>query len=657
MFFKKAQNYIKSFFADEKSIFPFLLIIIMTILLLYNNSMIVNSQKISYESGNLAQELRNSSEDLTKYVRTFVATGNPIYEKKYWHVLNVRNGKEPREDGRKVPLSVLMVQLRFTDKELSKLKEAQYNSDELVKKEAIAMNAINGIKDANISKLILPGESKRDFAIRIMNDEAYHNDKVRITKPIREVIYLLNKRTQLELLYYAVINYAYTFIEFLVVFLLFARFVYLINRVQQNVRYEQLIRKIFEEMRSSLDINLIKNAIVEGVGNALNTDSCCLWYQDKNSDIFRVDEYSERRLSVDVKSFIGMDSNDEKNKAFLNLCLLNKEIIFSNVETYIKENKLEGTSIEQYFKENNTKSSYNIPILNSETLRGIISVNYTKNYRTLSQEDLDFLRIVAIQAGEAIYQSELYQEVQFQAERERINRTIVEILRSSIDKVIIKKLFVKNIGKFFDADRVFFSNYNPKEKTYLPVDKDSEYLSSDKQKSFVGFDLAKPELKDYLQSLAERREIKIVDLNKYMKENTDISKELKMRYVDFDVKSSYNFPVIHQDDIMGYFCIEFTTRFCELSDEDINRIRSICTQAAIALYHAELYEQAQQCAFQAESHLTEQIIKPASDILNASMLMSKNEFERKAQVEYLNMIIQSCNQLLELTKNISEDTI
>lgn len=642
---------------DEKSIFPFLIIIIMTILLLYNNSMIVNSQKKAYESDKLADELRDSSEDLTKYVREFVVTGNPTYEKKYWHVLNVRNGKESREDGKKVPLNLLMRQLGFTDNELNKLEEAQYNSDKLVNKEVIAMNAIKGISDTNISKLILHNESKRDFAIRIMNDEAYHKDKAKIMNPIREVIYLVDKRTQLELLYYDILNYIYMSIGFFVVFLLFARFIYLINRVKQNVKDEQLIRKIFEEMRNSLELNLIKNAVVNGIGNALSVDSCCLWYHDKNSDIFSVDEYSERRLSDDVKSFIGMSSNDEKIKALINLYLFNKEIIFSSVKKYIKENKLEGTSIEEYFKEYNIKSSYNIPIFNSDILRGIISVNYTKNYKTLSQEDIDFLKIVAIQAGEAMYQSELYQQVQFQAERERINRTIVEILRSSIDKVIIKKLFVKNIGKFFDADRVFFSNYNPKEKTYLPVDKDSEYLSGDNQKSFIGFDLTKPELKDHLQSLVERREIKIADLNKYMKENTDISKGLKLRYVDFDVKSSYNFPVIHEDYIIGYFCIEFTTRVCELSEEDINRIRSICTQAAIALYHAELYSQAQQCALQTESHITEQIIKPASDILNASMLMSKNEFERKAQVEYLNMIIHSCNQLLELTKNISEDTI
>ncbi len=46
---------------------------------------------------------------------------------------------------------------------------------------------------------------------------------------------------------------------------------------------------------------------------------------------------------------------------------------------------------------------------------------------------------------------------------------------------------------------------------------------------------------------------------------------------------------------MGYFCIEFTKGSChKLSDEDINRIRSMCTQAGLALNHADLYIKAQE---------------------------------------------------------------
>lgn len=655
---KNIQKYAKEFFLDERSVFPFAIIIIMTVLLVYNNSMIVNAQKKAYESDKIADELRDSSEDLTKYVRTFVATGEPKFEKEYWHVLNIRNGKEARPDGKKIPLNVLMKQLGFNNIELEKLKEAQTNSDKLVKKEVIAMNAIKGIYDVNISKLIRPNESKRDFAIRIVNDEGYHKDKITIMNPINAVIKLVDKRTQIELMHYNILNYIYMLIMFLIVSLLFIRFIFLINRTKHQAASERFMREIFEIMRSSLELNIIKNTIVNEVGKALNADRCFLWGYDKSTDLFIVDEFSEYRLSDDVKNLVGVNSKEQKIEWLTDLYKIGKEVIFNNAKQFIKENNLESTTIEQYFKNYNIKASYSIPIFNSDEILGVLIVQYTKDYVKLSQEDIDFLKIVAIQAGEAIYQAELYQKVQLQAERERISRTIIEILRSSMDKEIIKKLFVKNIGKFFDADRVFFSDYDSAENVYLPVDENSEYLSSSNQKSFIGFDWSNKDISDHVQLLLGKREIKITNFDEYIKENPNISKGLMSRYGNFDVKSSYNFPVLHQNDIMGYFCIEFTNRVFALSDEDINRIRSICTQAGIALYHAELYLRAQQCALLKNSSITEiseQIKKPANEILDLSKLLSKNEFERKAQIEYLNTIIDSCNQLLELTKNISED--
>lgn len=837
--FNNIQKYAKNFFLDRQSVLPFVIIIIMTVLLFYNNSMIVNAQKTAYESNKIADELRDSSEDLTKYVRTFVVTGEPKYERKFWQVLNIRNGKEARPDGRKVPLRILMKQLGFTQNELEKLKKSQTDSDKLVKKEVIAMNAIKGIPDDNISKLIKPNESMRDFAIRITNDEAYYKDKATIMKPISDVIQLVDKRTQIKLMHYNILNYIYMFITFLIVFLLFLKFTFLINKLKQHIQSEKvvrkiieimrgsiginsvrnevvreigtffkadrvffadydseshnfsvaedseykssekiksyagnevaiteglvgamerfplqgkdlifsdldkyleennlnevsiektfremgcismigmhisygeffygdivvtfenkrkineedinfvktlanqagiaiyqsklyekekemvekesLMRKIFETMRSSLELDAIKNTIVNEVGKALNADRCFLRRYDKDKDVFIVDQFSEYRSSHDVKSLMGINSKDQKIEWLTDLYKINKEVIFSNIKQFVKENSLEKTPLEEYFKKYNVKASYSIPIYNSDEMLGVLIVQYTKDYVTLSSDDINFLRIVAVQAGEAIYQAKLYRKVQLQAERERISRTIIEILRSSMDKEIIKKLFVKNIGNFFDADRVFFSDYDSAKNTYLPVDKDSEYLSINTKKSFIGFDWSNPNISGHIQPLLEKREIKIINFDEYIKENPKMSKELISRYVDFDVKSSYNFPVLHQNDIMGYFCIEFTSRICELSDEDINRIRSICTQAGIALYHAELYLQAQQCALSKESSISEisnQIKKPVNEILDLSMRLSKTEFERKAQLEYVNTIISSCNQLLALTKSISQD--
>lgn len=56
---------------------------------------LIHAQENRYSSYLLASELRHSSDELTRLVRSYVATGNPIYEKQYWHVLAIRNGELP----------------------------------------------------------------------------------------------------------------------------------------------------------------------------------------------------------------------------------------------------------------------------------------------------------------------------------------------------------------------------------------------------------------------------------------------------------------------------------------------------------------------------------------------------------------------------------
>ena len=49
-----------------------------------------------YQSYLLADELRQSSDDLTRLARTYVISGDPMWEQQYLEVIEVRNGKRPR---------------------------------------------------------------------------------------------------------------------------------------------------------------------------------------------------------------------------------------------------------------------------------------------------------------------------------------------------------------------------------------------------------------------------------------------------------------------------------------------------------------------------------------------------------------------------------
>lgn len=407
---------------------------------------------------------------------------------------------------------------------------------------------------------------------------------------------------------------------------------------QIQTQREILLRKIFEAMRSSLDIKIIKETIVNEVGKIINADICFIVAYESETDTFKVDEHSEYKVSPEQKSFVGLDPKLGNAQHFLKSFYEHREIIFSDIDKFIEENNLQDTEEALLLKLRDIKSGYIFIIEHGNILLGTLIIFFTKDYKTLSEDSLEFLRTIAIQAGSSIYQAELYEKIKLQAEREKISRNIVEILRSSIDKTIIKKQFVKNIGKLFKADRVFFSDYDESRGIYMPVDEGCEYLSGPEQKSFTGYDWTSAESIEYINPLLEKRELKIFEWEEYKAMNPKGEGFIKL-FEDANVKSSYNFPVLYQDIIMGYFCIEFTKEVHRLSDEDIGRIRSMCSQAGIALYHAKIFTQAQELAnmrnicvlkftnaidelFESTSKLSEELAKPGIQCENCTLYLN-----------------------------------
>jgi PAS domain S-box-containing protein len=149
----------------------------------------------------LAEELRHSSDDLTRMARTYVVTGDETYARRYQEILDIRDGRKPRPahyndvywdlvlaDDRRpqlgdpaVALLKLMQNAQFTATELASLQNAKAASDALTRLEfeAMAMASTNNGK-----------------AIRMLHDVAYHHAKAGIMKPIAEFNAAVDERTQ-----------------------------------------------------------------------------------------------------------------------------------------------------------------------------------------------------------------------------------------------------------------------------------------------------------------------------------------------------------------------------------------------------------------------------------------------------------------------------
>lgn len=169
-----------------------------------------------FSSYQVADELRQSSDDLTRLARTYVITGQEKYEKMYMDILAIRNGDKarpekyhqiywdlvlnygdkPKPDGAHIAINERMSQLGFSDIEFKHLDKAKANSDALVNLEVKAMNAVKGLYQDPISKAYtVHAEPDFKLARELLHSDVYHAEKAKIMAPIDDFFTSLDKRT------------------------------------------------------------------------------------------------------------------------------------------------------------------------------------------------------------------------------------------------------------------------------------------------------------------------------------------------------------------------------------------------------------------------------------------------------------------------------
>ncbi len=233
-----------------------------------------------YLSYQTADELRQSSDDLTRLARTYVLTGDARYKKMYEDVLSIRSGDMPRpvgyhgiywdlvidhgqkptKDGAPVALQDTMKRLGFSESEFALLKEAQGNSDKLVGTEVAAFESVEN--------------GNREHAVEIMHDIAYHQEKAKIMEPINRFFSELENRTNVtvEQAESTVMKLVYTSTALLILVGLLAAIGYFLINRKITVPVDMLSKTVNEVESNadlSLDISLDGRDEVSVMGNSL----------------------------------------------------------------------------------------------------------------------------------------------------------------------------------------------------------------------------------------------------------------------------------------------------------------------------------------------------------------------------------------------------
>ncbi len=253
-------------------------VVIVTLLVVNMYNALLDFEQMAdnrYKAYQLADELRQSSDDLTRLGRTYAVTGNDKYEKMYMDVLAIRNGDKPRPegyhkiywdlvlnygekpkpDGQREVLLDAMKAAGFSQKELNYLSEAQANSDGLVALEVEAMNAVKGKFKDSAGKYTIQGEPDLNKAVKLTHSDDYHRYKANIMKPVESFFTELENRTKQNVVqaHSAVESYVLWAMVMLVITVCFSLFgVYLVRR--RIVKPIELLGRTFEEIGSSNDL-------------------------------------------------------------------------------------------------------------------------------------------------------------------------------------------------------------------------------------------------------------------------------------------------------------------------------------------------------------------------------------------------------------------
>jgi len=184
--------------------------------LLSTQARIADSVEHRWRAHELADELLQSSEDLTRMARSYVATGDPVFEQHYFEILDIRNGVRPRPQhyelthwhlagvgkapavppGETVALQTLMEREGVQDQEFALLHASQAESDALVALERQAFAAMKGLfPDANGAYTVRRAPDPR-LANNLLYSERYAEGKARIMAPIQQFSDAMDARNE-----------------------------------------------------------------------------------------------------------------------------------------------------------------------------------------------------------------------------------------------------------------------------------------------------------------------------------------------------------------------------------------------------------------------------------------------------------------------------
>ena len=182
------------------------------------HDLVVEAEEARRQVHRLSNLTRQSTDDLTRMVRLYAATGEPRYLAYFREILDIRNGEAPRPEdyeagnnywdhvlatgerpsayGPAVALRALLRDSGFTGSEMALLERSEDLSNELVLLEEDVIAIVGERIESGGGDYVLDGAAVE--GLMRLHSEEYHKAKLKILEPLAELAEAFEQRVQTE---------------------------------------------------------------------------------------------------------------------------------------------------------------------------------------------------------------------------------------------------------------------------------------------------------------------------------------------------------------------------------------------------------------------------------------------------------------------------
>jgi signal transduction histidine kinase/DNA-binding NarL/FixJ family response regulator len=373
-------------------------------------------------------------------------------------------------------------------------------------------------------------------------------------------------------------------------------------QLEQHAKRETIINRIVQAMRGTLILHEVLQTTVDMVKEALSP-TCCLVVRPAESGEMVVRTISE--APEDWKMLLGKPCGGFSHYA---KALRQGELVVVNRIPQTPQSELQALAA-QY----KVHAFLHVPLMYQQEFLGELSLYQCDRDRTWTEDEVSTVKAITDQCAIAIQQSQLFHQVQQQAQKEKLLNQIARIINSSLDPTYILQEMTRLTGTNFAVDRVFI--FEIKDDHIQILDEwraDSQVPLMDKTPFSTAdwSDLLDPHSGFHMQRVFHAPDYAALDRT--------ITRVVHQQ--GYQTKSVVSVPISIRGQLFGGICLNTTTAKREFTESEIHLLQQIGDQAAIALYNAQSYERLEQLV-QARTHELE-LEKRFSDAANRS----KSEF-------------------------------